>query len=106
MGKATNNVAEYSAVVTALEWFLKNIKTDNNKKNVRVEFFLDSMLVVNQLNGLYKIKNASLRDLAIKVRQLEAEIGAQFLYRFIPRERNQVADGLVNKIVNAKISDS
>lgn len=102
IGRATNNVAEYTAVIEALKW-LKNppqlLFTDYS-----ITFFLDSKLVVNQLNGLYKIKNPGLRNLIIKVRQLEREIGVKIIYRHISREKNKEADALVNQSLNQKTS--
>ncbi len=68
IGHNTNNYAEYSAVITALNWLKdSNMKTDTD----RISFFLDSTLVVNQLNGLFKVKENSLRVLVFKVRELE-----------------------------------
>jgi ribonuclease HI len=96
IGRATNNVAEYQGVVHALTWFQKNISSPKP----RIKIFLDSMLVVNQLNGFFKIKNAALRDLAIKVRQLENLLNAEVSYHFVPREQNQIADFLVNQALD------
>ena len=92
IGRATNNVAEYTAVIEALKWLKKNLTSING-----VNFFLDSKLVVNQLSGLYKIKNAGLRNLIVTVRQLENDIGGNVSYCFIPREKNKIADALVNQ---------
>jgi len=101
IGRATNNVAEYWAVIEALKWFQKKRSVlINQTEGLRIKFFLDSMLLVNQLNGLYKIKNARLRNLIIKVRQLETSLGIAASYHFIPREKNKVADDLVNRIVD------
>ena len=52
IGETTNNVAEYKAVYNALDWIKNNLK--NNIRNIN--FLLDSKLVVNQLNGIFKIK--------------------------------------------------
>lgn len=95
IGRATNNVAEYSAVVFALLW-LKENKENISLENYSINFFLDSKLVVSQLNGYYKIKDMKLRELSIEVRQLEQEIGGNISYSFIPREKNSIADSLVN----------
>lgn len=89
IGKATNNVAEYFAVIEALK-FLKKIFVD------QANFFLDSQLIVNQLNGYYKIKDSKLRNLMIEVRKLEQEVGGNISYHLIKREENQWADSLVN----------
>jgi len=93
IGRATNNVAEYTAVIEALKWLSNRF----SKEKALIIFFLDSQLVVNQLNGLYKIKNAVLRNLIIKIRQLENKIGGDISYQHIPRVQNQEADTLVNQ---------
>lgn len=95
IGKTTNNVAEYTAVIEALKWLIANSEWRIDK----IVFFLDSKLVVNQLNGFFKIKDYKLRNLIIKARQLEREIGGNVLYRYIPRERNREADWLVKSVL-------
>ncbi len=92
IGRATNNVAEYTAVIEALKWLSKA-----SCQIADCNFFLDSKLVVNQLNGFYKIKDAKLKLLIIKVRGLEKEIGKRINYQFIPRQKNYEADLLVNQ---------
>jgi len=96
IGNTTNNVAEYRAVIEALQWLKKN--PDFLGKNLSCRFHLDSKLVVNQLNGLFKIKNKNLRDLIISVRRLEQEIKGDFCYYYIPREKNRHADLIVNQV--------
>ncbi len=93
IGKTTNNVAEYTAVIEALKWLGQNFPIFQFSN---CQFFLDSKLVVNQLNGLFKIKNKNLRNLIVEVRKLEQEIGGNVFYNFIPREKNRKADFLVN----------
>lgn len=95
IGKATNNVAEYQAVIKALEWLVNESRVTSQ----RVTFFLDSKLIVNQLNGLFKIKNPNLRSLIVKARQLEQEVGGNVSYNFISREKNREADTLVNQVL-------
>lgn len=94
IGEATNNVAEYTAVVEALT-FLKNQKLDG-----KTEFFLDSKLVVEQLNGRFKVKEPTLRGLLMKIRILESEIQGKITYQLIPREQNTRADFLVNRALD------
>lgn len=94
IGVATNNTAEYKAVIEALSWIADNVKPS------RITFRLDSQLVVYQLNGLYKMKNANLRELMVKVRALEAKIGAGVFYQHVPREQNWEADSFVNKALD------
>lgn len=98
IGKATNNVAEYRAVLAALEWLAENkqkLGTDLN-----LTFFLDSNLVVNQLNGLFKIKNANLRKLMMAVRLAESGLMKKIIYRHVEREKNREADRLVNQVLD------
>jgi ribonuclease HI len=98
IGETTNNVAEYTGVLEALLWVKENIKEPMDD----TKFFLDSTLVVNQLNGLYKVKESHLRELFTKVRLLEQEIGGQVKYFYIPREQNSRADFFVNKALDEK----
>lgn len=97
IGKTTNNIAEYSAVVKALEWLRDNASMMQCNNETIYQFFLDSTLIVNQLNGLYKVKENHLRELLLKVRGLEQEVSGQIYYSLIPREKNYEADALVNK---------
>lgn len=90
IGDTTNNVAEYTAVIEALK----------KAKNADIHFFLDSTLVVNQLNGMFKIKDAKLRELFLQVKMLESERGSTITYSYVPREQNVRADFLVNRALD------
>jgi len=91
----TNNYAEYSAVLIALKWLIINI----NKDNVLLKFYLDSQLVVNQINGSFKQKSDSLRNIFIEVIKLKNNYtNVDFIY--IPRNKNNLADELVNKTID------
>jgi hypothetical protein len=63
-------------------------------------FQLDSTLVVNQVNGLFKVKDSTLRQLLMKVRILENQIGKPITYSYVPREQNHRADFLVNQALD------
>lgn len=89
MGIATNNIAEYTGLLKALIWL------EENKKDESIEFFLDSNLIVSQLNGVFKVKNAAIRELVVKVREIEPSF-KKISYTHIPREKNKEADELVN----------
>ena len=89
IGIATNNIAEYTALIKALEYLATNFTQKS------LEIFMDSQLVVSQLSGLYKVKNATIRELLFKVRQLEGQF-TTIAYHHIPREQNKHADKLVN----------
>lgn len=96
MGIATNNIAEYTGLISALTWL------ETNKKDETIDFFLDSNLIVSQLNGLFKVKNAAIRELVLKVRGLEPSF-KKISYTHIPREKNAVADALVNEALDKHI---
>lgn len=97
IGETTNNVAEYTAVIKALEEVKKfQEKFISQSENLEIHFYLDSTLVVNQLNGLFKIKEPTLRQLIMKVHLLEQEVGGEVRYTYVPREQNKRADLLVN----------
>lgn len=101
IGIKTNNQAEYSGVVGALEFIKKFISSGNIIS--AVEFYLDSDLLVNQLSGKYKIKSPELAVLAIKAKNLEKEIPVSVIYKYIPREQNKMADKIVNLVLDSKI---
>ena len=83
IGEGTNNVAEYTAVIRALE-FAKE------KKEKEVHIKSDSQLVVRQLNGEYKVKDEKLKPLKRKIELLMEGIVVRFEH--IPREQNEEAD--------------
>ena len=101
LGIATNNIAEYSAIKEALDWLFKNLNKFN--KLERVNFFMDSNLAVSQLNGIYKIKNANLREIFFEIKMLESQIKVPIKYTHVPRERNKKADRLVNLALDNKL---
>jgi ribonuclease HI len=99
LGQTTNNVAEYSAIIDAFSWLLNNEIFSVNSFEV-IDFYSDSQLIVNQLKGIYKIKEIHLQKLAIKVKSLECRIHKKCLYNLIPREKNFDADKLVNQTLD------
>ncbi len=96
LGITTNNQAEYQAVSQAL----KKAKELGIKK---IDFRLDSNLVVNQLNGLYKIKNRDLWPIYQDIKDMLSYF-EKISFTHIPRELNHQADGLVNKILDEQQS--
>ena len=100
IGKATNNQAEYSALIFAFKK-IKQIFGKNKIKDLEVECYLDSELVVNQLNGKYKILEEGLQPLFLEVWNLKIDF-KNVSFNYIPREENKEADKLVNQALNAK----
>ena len=98
LGESTNNVAEYSAVLLALEWVFENKK---KLKTKTFSFLLDSELAVNQLNGVYKIKNTKLKEMVKKIRELLEDIGQPVYFSHVARENNALADILVNNTLDS-----
>ena len=96
LGRATNNEAEYLAVILAFETLLSKLK---DPQQTGLKFLLDSQLVANQLNGVYKVKEGRLLDFVVKIRQMENKF-AQVSYNYIPREQNKEADKLVNQALD------
>ncbi len=97
IGEATNNIAEYAALIAGLELALE--------KGVReVEIYMDSELVVSQLLGRWKIKKDTLRPLAVKARALMGRFES-FSLSHVPRELNAEADRLANQGMDAAALD-
>ena len=93
IGVATNNVAEYRALVAGLE-------RARDAGVHELEVVSDSELVVKQMRGEYKVKKAALRELSLEAARLAREIGA-VRYTAVRREHNELADTLVNEVLDA-----
>ena len=93
IGIATNNVAEYSALIAGLEKALE-LGVDE------VEVVSDSELMVKQMTGEYRVKNEALRELSLEAGRLARRIGSVD-YTAVRREHNQLADTLVNEALDA-----
>jgi ribonuclease HI len=103
LGRATNNEAEYQAVIGALEFLSSNQFSPKegvrNKKDWKLDLRLDSQLVVEQLSGRFKVKDARMRDYFFKVRTLENNFFS-VVYHWIKRNKNNEADFLVNSTID------
>jgi ribonuclease HI len=93
IGVATNNVAEYRALIAGLEAAIERGVTE-------LEVVSDSELVVKQMRGEYKVKNEALRTLSLQASRLARELG-QVEYTAVRREHNELADRLVNEALDA-----
>lgn len=94
IGETTNNQAEYRAVVKAFEL----AKAFNAHE---ISFFLDSELVVKQLNGEYKVKDPDLGNWFIKIHNAR-QLYKKVTFTHVPRAKNKEADRLVNEAINLK----
>lgn len=93
IGIATNNVAEYSALIAGLERARELALAD-------VEVVSDSELMVKQMRGEYRVKNEALRALSLRAAALARELGS-VSYTAVRREHNELADRLVNEALDA-----
>jgi len=101
IGRATNNEAEYRAIICALK-ILKKSKwlLANGSKNKSAACRLDSQLVVEQINGNYKIKQDHIGRFVQEIRDLISQMAVSFSFTHIPREENKLADKLVNEALD------
>ncbi|PJE58794.1 MAG: hypothetical protein COU83_01940 [Candidatus Portnoybacteria bacterium CG10_big_fil_rev_8_21_14_0_10_40_22] len=102
IGKSTNNQAEYRAVIFALKK-VKVLFGKQKTKQLGLEFYLDSELVVKQMRGEYRIKEKDLQPLFCDVWNLKIDFGAVEFFS-IAREQNKEADKLVNEAIDGEIS--
>jgi ribonuclease HI len=94
IGVATNNVAEYSALLAGL-------RRAAELGVEEVEVVSDSELMVKQMTGIYKVKNEALRELSVEAARLARAL-PRVTYRHVRREHNELADRLVNEALDAE----
>jgi probable phosphoglycerate mutase len=92
LGRATNNVAEYQALLAALEYALSN-------HYLRVHVHTDSELLARQIEGVYKVKSPGLKPLQQRAQQMIARLES-FSIQHVPREQNHEADRLANEALD------
>ncbi|MGH7237982.1 MAG: reverse transcriptase-like protein [Candidatus Saccharimonadales bacterium] len=95
LGITTNNQAEYTALKLALEEAKKLGASE-------ITVFMDSLLVVNQMNGIFKIKNRDLWPLHDAIKQLAKDF-KKLSFSHVPREQNKVADAAVNRALDEQL---
>ncbi|MBI4050218.1 MAG: ribonuclease HI family protein [Candidatus Doudnabacteria bacterium] len=96
LGERTNNEAEYEAIILALEKAAR-------QRAAQVRFYMDSELVARQLSGIYRVRERRLAELLLKVRNLETNF-QKVSFTHVPREKNRVADRLVNECLDERVS--
>lgn len=92
IGETTNNQAEYQALISALQSAKEMGATE-------IQLFMDSELIVKQLKGEYRVRDAGLAPLYLKVHNLRAGF-SKFFVSHVPREKNKEADKLVNEAID------
>jgi acyl dehydratase/ribonuclease HI len=93
IGRTTNNVAEYYALIAALDY-----AAASGIRRLRV--YSDSQLIVNQIKGLYKVKHPDLRPLHERAKKQAATLET-FTIQYVPREQNRDADDLANAALDS-----
>lgn len=101
IGQATNNQAEYQAVVFAFKK-IKQLFGKEKSQDLEIEIRSDSELMVNQLNGRFKIKDKDLQPLFFEIWNLKQDFKDVGFVQ-VPREENKEADLLVNKELNNQV---
>ncbi len=98
IGRATNNEAEYEAIIYALQK-AKLLFGKKRVKNMEIEVRTDSEFVTKQLNAQYKILDRKIEQLFLKTWNLRIDFG-KIIFKHIPRSENQEADKLVNRALD------
>ena len=96
IGIATNNIAEYTAVLEAFKYIKENFQN-----RVEIELYADSKLVAEQLSGRYKVKSQTLKPIIEKIKILALEFGG-VIFTHVPREKNTLADKLANQALDSR----
>ncbi|HEX7264235.1 MAG TPA: ribonuclease HI family protein [Candidatus Dormibacteraeota bacterium] len=96
LGEATNNQAEYHALIDGLNAVI-------DWKPDRLEVYLDSKLVVEQVNGKWRVKEPDLKELHRRAKELLDQFGDKASVRHVPREENRGADKLVNMALDERV---
>lgn len=99
IGEATNNIAEYEALIVALQELKKLF--GEKLQDIQIEVMMDSELVVRQLSGLYKVKDPGLKEKFGQIAHMRMSEIPNMIFTHIPREKNAHADKLVNKAIDA-----
>jgi ribonuclease HI len=102
IGEATNNEAEYRAVIFALKK-LKQLIGKKAAGESEVEFHVDSELLERQLNGHYKIMGRKMRELFLELWNLKVDFG-EVVFKHLLREKNKEADKMVNAALDKELN--
>lgn len=100
IGETTNNVAEYTGVLDALERLPTLIAREEGVE--QVQFYLDSELVVKQIRREYRVKEPFLQQLHAKVLEQVRDLGVPCEFAHVRRAQNALADKLVNRALDAQ----
>jgi ribonuclease HI len=94
LGQQTNNVAEYSGLLAALDYAVR-------EKHASLTVVSDSELLVRQMKGIYKVSSPALKELYAKAQAMVRRLD-RFCIEHVLREKNREADRLVNKVLDER----
>lgn len=100
IGTKTNNDAEYEALILGLQK-VKHFLGKDKAKKISLQCFLDSELVVKQLNHEYKLKEPRIQQYFLEIWNLMLDFG-KISFVHVPREKNKVADAMVNQALDGQ----
>lgn len=101
LGIATNNQAEYAAILMAHKWLASSQAKEHAISSV--QFILDSELAVKQLNGIYKIKNPQIASFAAQIKEIQKKLSYPISFLHVKRSGNSLADGLANEALDEQM---
>lgn len=101
IGTATNNVAEYTAVLDGMKTLISLHSSGKVPKEATIAWYLDSQLVVEQLMGRYSVKKPHIRELIQEVAMLRMMLPYPLTFMHVRREQNAEADALVNEALDS-----
>ena len=96
LGHCTNNIAEYRALILGLEMALE-------RGTSAISIYLDSELLVRQIQGIYRVKNPDLKPLMVEIRDLMDRFDT-WKIEHVPRSENALADGLANEAIDETLA--
>ena len=103
LGKVTNNVAEYSALLACLHKVEGLLTAHEAISCSRLVVHSDSELMVRQINGEYKVKDKTLKEFFARVQSLLHDARFEFIIKHIPRAQNREADALANESIDEHV---
>ncbi len=99
LGERTNNEAEYMALIELLRWLGKH-KDFHKTKGDSVHVRCDSLLLVNQVTGTWKVKEPRMKELHAQVTELKKKQPFKLFIRHVTRDKNTLSDRLVNEVLD------
>ncbi len=99
LGIKTNNEAEYSGLIGALNWINDN---HDSLKISQINFYADSQLMIRQMQGLYKVKSPNLIPIFHQAQKLISSISSPIIFKDVRRDFNKLADQLANQAMDKK----